>query len=215
MENSRLISTRHERPAVDLMVAARSASFRVIAWFFVAVIGVVLLMATVTVPRTVIWSPVSASLGFSLVVGSIWAVVVSIVSFFSVRDQRVIMEREYYPLDVSLGPVRLEHRVDNKIVMGRYEFSKLELSSLAEALDKHGWKFTRDVVRSSGVFSGLSKSENWSRVRGDFDRLGFVGADNIVPPERRYDLAMYSPTLAYKLRPLLESEAGGGEAANV
>lgn len=204
---STLVRMVHERPALDLERAMASTSRRVIGWMFVMIPGVVLLVLSfgrwyspfVGPWYFPLWTPIVWLVGLSLAVGGAWGCVVSIVAFYAVRDETVYTERSFFPAAVPGRPVRLVRESGKRILLGKYTFEAVDLDRLATTLDANEWRFVRDVVRSSGVFDGVSQRDVWNRIKEDFRRLGFVGSDNIVPADRRHELCVASPTLLARL----------------
>jgi hypothetical protein len=205
---STLVKVVHERPALDLERAMASTSKRVIGWMFVMIPGLVVLVASfgrwyspfVGPWYFPLWTPIVWLVGLSLAVGGAWGCIVSIVGFYAVRDETVYTERSFFPAAVPGRPVRLVRRESgNKILLGIWTFDAADLDRLAQTLHKHGWRINRDNVREAAVFDGVSKREVWNEIRKEFDRLGLIGKDNIVPVDRRHELCVASPALLAEL----------------
>lgn len=198
MDEKMLVRVVHERPALNVEQLAKDSSWRVIRWSFVMFPGVILIVTTWGIRYSDLMTVIIMVIGFTLASGGLWGCMVSIASFYKVRDQTIYTERQYWPSSVMPGQVRIERREDNRILLGKYKLSPADLDSLAQVLHKNDWRFVRDVVREAAVFSGISKARVWADVREEFERLGIV-KDRVVLPEHRDLFVSYSPTLAHLL----------------
>ena len=105
---------------------------------------------------------------------------------------------DYLTWDQAHQPqeIRIEALEGNTIRLGRYKLQQSDWAALAESLHDYGWRWTRDAVADSGVFTSLSSK--FAGITEDMAHLGVIrgGARNWeVEPQWRLWFVEQSPNL--------------------